>query len=108
MNKKDILIDIIQKQDLVGLKDFVKSEKDFNYDFTTLNGQTLLHLVASKLTSQTLGTIQILLENGIDPLAVDEKFKTALDIAKDSNNIPAMTIMKHFVNKKIQEQQTYF
>jgi ankyrin repeat protein len=108
MNKKDILIDIIQKQDLVGLKDFVKNEKDFTYDFTTLSGQTLLHLVASKLTSQTLGTIQILLEKGIDPLAVDEKFKTALDIAKESNNIPAMTIMKHFINKKIQEQKTYF
>ncbi|NCQ51621.1 hypothetical protein GW796_06950 [archaeon] len=107
MEKENLLISIIEQQKINELKDFVKENKDFQFNFTTSAGKNLLHFAASKLSSNTLGIIQILLLKGLDPLALDEKFKSSLDIAKESSNIPAMTIMKHFVNLKNKESQTY-
>lgn len=101
------LIEIAKEQNLNALKDFINQNKGFNFDFTNKNGDTLLHFAVEKLTSRTLPFIQILLEVGIDPTAVNEKFNTPLDVAKTVNNIPALTLMKHFINKKNQEIQTY-
>lgn len=108
MLKEEIIIELVNNQDLIGIKKFIKENKNFSFDFTSNDGKNLLHYAASKLTSNTLSVIQILLENGLDPLAVNEKFISALDVAKLANNIPAMTIMKHYVNKRNQESQNYF
>lgn len=108
MSKEEELIQIVDNQDLNLLKKFINENKDFNFDFTTKKGQNLLHYVSKKVSSNTLSIIQILIEKGVDPQAVDEKFMSALDIAKESNNIPAMTIMKHYVSKKSKEDQTNF
>lgn len=107
MEKATVLISIIEKQNLAELKDFTKENPDFSFNFTTDKGKNLLHYAASKISSNTLAVIQILLEKGLDPLDVDEKFTSALDVAKASNNVPAMTLMKHYVNKKNQEDQGF-
>jgi len=107
-NKKEIIIDIIKKQDLISLKSFIKENTDFPFNFTTDNGKNLLHYAANKVSHNTLSVIQILLEKGLDPLAVDENFESAIDVAEKNNNIPALTIMNSFVNKRMHEVKTYF
>lgn len=107
MENNNTLINIIEKQDLASLKEFAKANPEFAFDFTTEKGRTLLHYAANKLSSNTLAIIQILLEKGLDPMDVDEKFISPLDVAKSSNNIPALTLMKHYINKKNQENQSY-
>lgn len=94
MEKINELINIVEKQNLASLKDFVKENQDFSFKFTTDKGKNLLHYAAAKVSSNTLAIIQILLEKGLDPMDVDEKFVSALDVAKSSNNVPAMTLMK--------------
>ncbi len=101
------LIKIVKEQNLLELKKVLLSEKSIDLSFTTDGGDTLLHFASSKLTENTLSIIQILLENGLDPLAVNQKFQTSIEVAQESNNIPAMTIMKHYVNKKLQETKNY-
>lgn len=83
------------------------NNKGIDLSFTTENGDTLLHFAASKLTENTLSIIQVLLECGIDPLSVNKNFQTSIEVAQENNNIPAMTIMKHYVNKKLQETKNY-
>ncbi len=107
MEKENLLINIIETQNLASLKKFAKENPEFAFDFTTEKGRNLLHYAASKLSSNTLAIIQIILEKGIDPLDVDEKFISALDVAKEHNNIPALTLMKHYINKKNQENKGY-
>ncbi len=101
------LINIVQQQNLSELKSFLTINKNLDLSFTTESGDTLLHFAASKLTENTLSIIQILLENGLDPLAVNQNFQTSIEVALENNNIPAMTIMKHYVNKKMQEAKGY-
>jgi ankyrin repeat protein len=107
MEKENELIYIIEKQDLSSLKEFAKDNPKFPFNFTTDKGKNLLHYAAANLSSNTLAIIQILLEKGLNPMDVDEKFVSPLDVAKKSNNVPAMTLMKHYVNKKNQENQSY-
>lgn len=101
------LINMIEAQDLTSLKNFLSSNKNVDLSFTTEKGDTLLHFASSKLTENTLSIIQILLENGLDPLSVNQNFQTSIEVAQENNNIPAMTIMKHYVNKKLQETKNY-
>ncbi len=101
------LINMVEVQDLTALKNFLLSNKNVDLSFTTDTGDTLLHFASSKLTENTLSIIQILLENGLDPLSVNQKFQTSIEVAQENNNIPAMTIMKHYVNKKLQETKNY-
>lgn len=107
MNKKNELIEIVKKQDINKLKLFIKENINFNFTFTTEKGENLLHFSTNIISSNTLSIIQILLEKGLDPLSVNENFLNALDIAKENNNIPALTIMKHFINKKNKEDQFF-
>ncbi len=107
MDKNQYLIDIIEKQNINELKSFVKENSDFQLNFTTDNGSNLLHFSANKLSENTLSIIQILLEKGLDPMAVNENFVTPLEIAQQHSNVPAMTIMKHYINKRMQEAKNY-
>jgi ankyrin repeat protein len=106
-DKKDFFSAIIN-QDLEQINKFIV---DFNKEgcaFTDAKGNTLLHFASDRLTEKTLPIVQALLECGCDPYAVNEKFETALDRAKQNNNIPAMTVMKHFINKQNQELKDFY
>jgi ankyrin repeat protein len=95
------------QQNISILKEIFLKLEDSDKRFTTNEGKNLLHFVSDKKTENTLPLIQFLLNAGIDPQALDENFESALDIAKKNNNIPALTLMKHFVNKRNQEIQNY-
>lgn len=105
--EKSKIINIVKEQNLIELKKFLLENENFDLCFTTESGDTLLHFATNKLTENTLSIIQILLESGVDPLSVNQNFQTSIEVAQENNNIPAMTIMKHYVNKKLQEEKNY-
>lgn len=105
MNKKESLINILEEQSLNGLKDFIENNNDFNFDFINEHGQNLLHLLAKINSENMLEMARILLEKGVDPRAVDEKFISAMDIAKGNNNHPLLSVFKFYVNQKNKEYQ---
>lgn len=102
--QEDIFLAIIN-QDLEKLKSFFANNEYKNSNITDNDGNTLLHFASDRLTNKTLPIVQLLLEHGCDPNSVNARFETPLDRAKKNNNIPAMTVMKHFVNLKEQEMR---
>lgn len=107
MDNNVMLVDLAKNQKLNEIKLFLLENESFPINFTTDDGSNLLHFVATRLSENTLGIIQLLLEKGVDPLAVNEKFITPIEVAKENNNIPALTIMKHYINKKMQDSKNY-
>ena len=98
-NNKDFF-NLVESENLEDLKLlYIKNNKS-SLVFTNEKGQTLLHIASKNKNENTLPIIQFLLENNVDPLSVDESFNTALDIAKKNNNVPASTLMKHYINLK--------
>lgn len=104
---KSTLIKLIQEQDIKEVKRLSSSDSNINFNFTDDYGNNLLHFAVAKITENTLSLIQFLLERGVDPLSVNERFETPMDLAKVSNNIPALTLMKHYINQKIKQERDY-
>lgn len=106
-NWQSEVLEATKKQDLLYLKQIFFKLEDSDKQFTTEEGKNLLHFVSDIKTEKTLPLIQFLLESGLDPQAVDENFESPIDLAKYNNNIPALTLMKHFVNKRNKEIESY-
>lgn len=106
-NQNKIIIEYIKNHELEAFSNLLKSNKDIDLCFTDLKGRTLLHHVVGKISQNGLPLLQILLEHGVDPNSVDEKFQNAMDIAKSIDNVPALAMLKHFLNKNNQELQSY-
>lgn len=106
LNKEqENIFQAIINQDLEKLKDFFENNEEKNCSFTDDEGNTLLHFASDRLTEKTLPIVQLLLQCGCDPQSVNMRFESPLDRAKKNNNIPAMTVMKHFINLKNKENQ---
>ena len=97
----------IINQDLIKLKENFALEEKKDLSFTDNDGNTLLHFASDRISEKTLPIVQFLLENGCDPQAVNARFETPLDRAKKSSNIPAMTVIKHYIYKQNQELLSY-
>lgn len=92
-------------EDLANLKQLFAKADDNDKQSTDEQGRTFLHFVRYGKKEYTLHILQFLLDSDLDPLAVDENFENAMDLAKKSNNIPAFNLMKFFVHKKNQKLQ---
>lgn len=88
----------IINQDLGQLENFINEKNDCS--FTDDEGNTLLHFASDRIGGKTLPIVQLLLENGCDAQSVNCRFETPIDRAKQNNNIPALTVMKHYINIK--------
>lgn len=97
----------IINQDLDKLKELFSIYQGKDYSFTDENGNTLLHYASDHRSDKTLPIVQLLLRNGCEPQAVNANFETPLDRAKTNNNVPAMTVIKHYINLKNQEDKSY-
>ena len=101
------LIDLVKIHDLEGLKFLLESNEEIDLNFTDIKGKNLLHYAANNISEKGLPLIQLLLERKIDPCALNEKFESAMDVAKNINNNPGLSLMKYFVLKQNQELQSY-
>jgi hypothetical protein len=100
------LKELINMENISELKIFMKNN-DSNLIFESdASGNNFLHLTASKNGVNNLAMIQFLLEAGIDPFAINKNFESAADIAKNNNNIPTLTLIKHYMNLKQKENQS--
>lgn len=101
------ITEYVKNHNFYELSEVIKSEKEIDLFFTDSKGRTLLHYAVAKVSQYGLPVLQLLLEHNLDPNSLDEKFESALDVARNNNNVPGLTIMKHFINKHNQELQTY-
>lgn len=92
-------------EDLSTLKQLFLKADDSDKHFTDDEGKTLLHFVGYDKNEYTLHILQFLLDSDLDPQSVDENFESPMDLAKKSNNIPALSLMKLFVHKRNQSLQ---
>lgn len=106
-NQNKIIIEYVKNHDVECLSALLKKNKELDLHFTDSKGRTLLHHAVGKVSQYGLPLLQILLEHGIDPNSVDEKFESAMDVARNINNVPGLTLLKHFSNKNNQELQSY-
>lgn len=105
--QESIFLAIIN-QDLEKLKRILAENENKKINFTDEEGNTPLHFASDRATEKTSSIIQFLLKSGCDPQAVNGRFETPLDRAKQNNNILAMTIMKHFITTQNQEIQDIY
>lgn len=89
-------------EDLSTLKQLFLKAEDSDKQFTDDQGKTLLHFIGYSKKEYTLHVLQFLLDSDLDPQSLDENFESPMDLAKKSNNIPALSLMKLFVYKKNQ------
>lgn len=92
------LFDLINTKDFNYFKNYILETNQnlfVNDDF----GNNLLHCACKKISENTLPLIQYLLEAGLDPLAVNEKFITPLEVAQMNNNFPAIALINYFIIK---------
>lgn len=101
------LTDLVKTHDLENLNILLKNNKEIDLNFTDNRGRNLLHYAASTVSEKGLPLIQVLLEKKIDPCALNENFESPMDIARNINNIPSLSLMKYFVLKQNQELQSY-
>lgn len=99
--------DATKDHNLSLIKQLCETSENQDFHFTDDNGRTLLHYAVAHTTANMLPTLQFLLEKDIDPQSVDKNFVSALELAKQKNNIPALTLMKYFVNLQKQENLSY-
>lgn len=103
LDKKKELAKLVEEHNVNEIRRFIVENDGFDFCFTNNKGQTLLHLASRRISENTLPLIQILLGKGIDPLSVDESFVSAIDLADKEKNMPALSLMKHFINGVEQE-----
>lgn len=103
--KENIFLAIIS-QDLENLKRLTQQSDKRSLNFSDEEGNTPLHFSSDRQNEKTLPIVQFILENGGDPLAVNARFETPLDKAKQNNNVPAMSVMNYFVNKQSSELES--
>lgn len=96
-----------ENQNLDKLKELLVEDNTRNFNFTDDKGFNLLHFSSLKRSANTLPLIQWLLEKEIDPMALNENFESAMDLAKKQSNIPALTLMKYAVDLRNKEIQDY-
>ena len=97
--KENIFLAIIS-QDLEKLKRVTQESDKRNLNFSDEDGNTPLHFSSDRQNEKTLPIVQFILENGGNPLAVNIRFETPLDKAKQNNNVPAMSVMNYFISKQ--------
>lgn len=84
---EDKIFSIIENQDLISLKRFIKENKNFDFTLTNDNGETLLHVLSQKKSKDSLVIAMILLDLNISPNSVDKNFNTCIEIAEINNKI---------------------
>lgn len=104
--QSEVLI-AVKEQNLLKIKEIFFNIEDFEKQFTTKTGKTLLHFASNIKSKETLAIVQFLLDAGLDPEALDENFESALDVAKRNNNVPALALLTFFINKRNLELENY-
>lgn len=98
MKLEEELFKLVKGQDLQKIKEII-SLGHVNLKQTDENGNTFLHFAVKKVSENTLPLTQLLLENGLDPLSLNEDFQSPLDLATEINNFPALALMRFYMNK---------
>lgn len=99
MKLEEELFKLVKNQDLPKIKEVI-SLAHVDLKQTDESGNTLLHFAVKKVSENTLPLTQLLLENGLDPLSLNEDFQSPIDLATEINNFPALALMRFYVNKK--------
>ena len=90
---------LIELQDIDQLKTLYKNMPSLFFE-TNEQGENVLHLSSKKQNQKTPQIINFLLDIGVDPLAVTEAFKDALEIAKENKNVWALSRFNLFLDQK--------
>lgn len=107
IEKKKLILELVKEHNSKSLTDFLRKNPTMELGFTDELGNNLLHHCVSKVSLNMLETLQVLLHAGIDPVGVNEDFKTPVDLANESNNTPAVALLKYTITMRDKKNQKY-
>lgn len=88
---------LVKEEKIEDLREFYNQNVNFNFDYTDNIGNNLLHIVAKKQSENTQALITFLVQHNVDINGVNRGFLTPLEVAKRYNNVPAISILNHYL-----------
>ncbi len=94
------ILDLIEHGNVEQIRMYLSQYPQYNLQATNQLGQNLLHIVIEKSKKNMFEIIQIFLNKGLDPMAIDANFTTALDLAIEKKLLGIVSIFKIKIEEK--------
>ncbi len=102
------ILDLIEHGNVEQIRYYLGQYPQYNIQATNQSGQNLLHIVLEKSRKNMLEMIQLFLNKGLDPAALDDKFISPMDLAQQKNYLGVASILSIKKEERQKEELALF